>query len=71
MQMLCSRQLPGDVFDLHSFTVETVDHSVGALSRSVVATASHAAVEDLAEAHPRLGMLLWRDSVVEGSDFRE
>ena len=70
-RQIVSLPLPGDIFDLHSFTVETMDHSVGALSRSVVATASHAAVEQMADAHPRLGMLLWRDAVVEGSVFRE
>ena len=70
-RQIVSFPLPGDIFDLHSFTVETMDHSVGALARSVVATASHAAVEDMAEAHPRLAMLLWRDAVVEGSVFRE
>lgn len=70
-RQIVSLPLPGDIFDLHSFMVETMDHSVGAVTRSTVAMASHAAVEALAEAHPRLGMLLWRDAVVEGSIFRE
>ena len=71
LRQIVSFPLPGDIFDLHSFTVETMDHSVGALTRSTVATASHSAVEAMADAHPRLGMLMWRDAVVEGSVFRE
>jgi CRP-like cAMP-binding protein len=66
-----SLPLPGDIFDLQSFTIDTMDHSVGALTRSTVAIASHSAVEALTEAHPRLAALLWRDTVVEGSVFRE
>ena len=70
-RQIVSFPLPGDIFDLHSFMVETMDHNVDAIARSTMAIATHQAVETMVEAHPRLAMLLWRDAVVEGSVFRE
>lgn len=63
--------LPGDIFDVHGFTLRSVDHSVGAVSRAIVATAPHAAVSQLIRTQPRLGVLLWREAVVEGAILRE
>jgi CRP-like cAMP-binding protein len=70
-RQIVSFPLPGDIFDLHSFLLDRMDHSVGALARSRVAVASHAALQALAEAYPRLAALLWRDAVIEGAIFRE
>lgn len=63
--------VPGDLFDLHSFTLYSMDHGVGAISRAIVATATHSSVESLIARHPRLGAMLWRETVVEASVFRE
>jgi CRP-like cAMP-binding protein len=63
--------LPGDVFDLHGFLLERMDHSIIAFPRSVVALAPHSAVLELNRDHPRLGALLWRDGLVENAIFRE
>ena len=70
-RQIVSLPLPGDIFDLHSFSIAVMDHSVGAITHATVVSATHAAVEAMTEAHPRLGMLLWRDAVVESSIFRE
>ncbi len=71
LRQIVSLSLPGDIFDLHSFTIQTMDHSIGAVMRSTVATAKPAALAQVAEAYPRLGVLLWREAVVESSVFRE
>lgn len=63
--------LPGDVFDLHSFTLAAVDHSVGAITRATVATAPHSSVSGLSKTQPRLQALFWREAVVEAAILRE
>jgi CRP-like cAMP-binding protein len=70
-RQIVSFPLPGDIFDLNTFVVERMDHTVSALTRCRVAVASHAAVRTLTETYPRLGAMLWRDAIVEGSVFRE
>lgn len=71
LRQIVALPLPGDILDLHSFSLERIDHSIGALAPSILAIATHAAVEEMTEAHPRLAMLLWRDAVVEAAVARE
>ncbi len=70
-RQILSFPMAGDVFDLNSYLLETADHTVSAISRCRVAMAPHEAVQALMGAHPRLGRLLLRDAMVEGSVFRE
>lgn len=62
--------LPGDIYDLHGFTISVMDHSVGALTPATVAVAPYEAVSALARAYPRLSTLLLRESVVEAAQLR-
>jgi CRP-like cAMP-binding protein len=70
-RQIVSFLLPGDIADLHSFLLDRMDHSVTAITRCRVAVASRTAIEELATGFPRLGLMLWRDALVEGSVFRE
>ena len=45
--------------------------SIAAMSRCVVAQIPHATVRQLIEEHPRLGQLLWRETMLDSAIFRE
>jgi CRP-like cAMP-binding protein len=50
--------IPGDVFGLHAFLLRAMDHSIGTLVPTRLATISRATVLDLFDHHPRIGAAL-------------
>jgi CRP-like cAMP-binding protein len=63
--------IPGDVFDLHAFLLEAMDHSVGALVPTRLAPISRATVFDLFARHPQIGAALWCGALQEEAINRE
>jgi CRP-like cAMP-binding protein len=63
--------IPGDVFDLHAFLLKVLDHSVGTLVPTRLATISRDTVFDLFEHHPRIGAALWWSALQEEAINRE
>jgi CRP-like cAMP-binding protein len=61
----------GDFVDLHSFVLKTMDHSVGALTRSRIALVPHDFLQTVTERLPHLTRLLWLDTLVDASTHRE
>lgn len=62
---------PGDTPDLQSIHLSVMDHSLGALTKCKVASIPHDAVRTLIRAHPRIGEVLWRDTLIDAAIFRE
>lgn len=63
--------VPGDLCDLSGLMLGRVDFSVGALTPARVAAIPYRALQDLTERQPRLGLALWRETLVEASVDRE
>jgi CRP-like cAMP-binding protein len=63
--------MKGDMVDLQNSMLGTADHSVQMLTRGEVAMIPREAVQQLALEHPRIGMAMWQDTLVDGSIFRE
>lgn len=63
--------LPGDVPDLHGYTLRYLDQDVMALTRSKVAFVPHDRLDRLMEEHPRLARLLWFLTNLDGAIHRE
>ena len=61
----------GDIPDLQSLLLKTLDHSLGALTRTVVAFIPHESLLQLIGNHPNTGALLWRDTLIDAAIFRE
>jgi CRP-like cAMP-binding protein len=61
----------GDIVDLQNSFLEIADHSVQALTHCKVAYIPAHAIRSLAAAHPNIGIAMWRDTLVDGSIFRE
>lgn len=63
--------MKGDMVDLQNSFLGVADHSVQVLTTSEVAFIPREAVKKLAFQHPRVGMAMWYDTLVDGSIFRE
>lgn len=61
----------GDMPDLTSLLTRRMDHGIAALTPVLVAPVPHATVLEWTERHPRLGRLLWQDTLLDGAIFRE
>lgn len=69
-QIMCFH-LPGDWVDIHSYFIRTMDHSVRAVTDCRVAQIPHLRVRQLLGEHPRLAQLIWHQTMLDSSVFRE
>lgn len=70
-RQILSIHLRGDLVDLQNSLLDQADHSVQALTRAEVAYIPHHAILNVAAAYPAVAQALWRDTLVDGSVFRE
>lgn len=70
-RQIMSFHIPGEMPDLMSLHLTTMDHSLGALSRATIGFISHQDVRRLIRHHPHIGDALWRDTLVDAAVLRE
>lgn len=70
-RQILSIHLRGDLVDLQNSVLGQADHSVQALTRAEYAFIPHKAILEVADAFPQVARALWRDTLVDGSIFRE
>jgi CRP-like cAMP-binding protein len=70
-RQIFSFHIAGDIPDLQSLHIGTMDHSLGALTPCRVAYISHAAMTRLIRAQPNLAAAFWRDTLIDAAVFRE
>jgi CRP-like cAMP-binding protein len=70
-RQILSFHIPGDIPDLQSLHLHTMDHSVATMRRAAVAFIEHENLRKLAVDFPRIGALLWRDTLIDAANFRE
>jgi CRP-like cAMP-binding protein len=63
--------IAGDIPDLQSLHLRVMDHSLGALVETTVAFVPHDVVRALIRNFPRLGGILWRDTLIDAAIFRQ
>lgn len=68
---ISSIHMRGDIIDLQNSLLRTADHNVQTLTRCEVAAIPREAIVKLAFEHPRVGMAMWCDTLVDASVFRE
>ena len=61
----------GDIPDIQSLHLKTLDHSLGTIVPCFVAFIQHADLHRLFETHPRLMDVFWRDTLIDAAIFRE
>ena len=63
--------IPGDIPDLQSLHLKVLDHSLGTITPCEVGFIRHEDVHDLVRRFPRIGDMLWRDTLIDAAIFRE
>ena len=63
--------IAGDIPDLQSLHLATLDHSLGTITPCEVGFIHHEDLRDLIRCCPRIGDLLWRDTLIDAAIFRE
>src|SRR5688572_8899738 len=70
-RQILSIHMKGDMIDLQNSLLGFADHSVQALTVAEVALIPREAIIKLAFDRPAIGIALWKDTLVDGSIFRE
>jgi CRP-like cAMP-binding protein len=70
-RQIFSFHIAGDIPDLQSLHLRTMDHNLGTLVQSTVAFIQHESVKNLARDFPHICNVLWRDTLIDAAIFRE
>ena len=70
-RQIFSFHIGGDIPDLQSLHLRTMDHNLGTLVQSTVAFIQHESVKNLAKDFPHICNVLWRDTLIDAAIFRE
>jgi CRP-like cAMP-binding protein len=70
-RQIFSFHIAGDIPDLQSLHIPLMDHTLATMTAAKVAFIPHEALRDLTYQYPRLGAVLWRDTLVDAGIFRE
>jgi CRP-like cAMP-binding protein len=70
-KQILSVHMRGDLVDLQNSVLGQADHSVQALTHASVAYIPHQEILKVCESFPGAARALWRDTLVDGSIFRE
>jgi CRP-like cAMP-binding protein len=70
-RQIISLHFAGDMPDLQTLFLEEMDHNLCAAGPAVIASVSHKQLEALFVENPHIGMLLWRDTLIDSAIFRE
>ncbi len=70
-RQILSFHISGDIPDLQSLHIDVMDHSLATLVPSSLAFIQHDDLRSLMRSHPRLGDLLWRDTLIDAAVFRQ
>lgn len=66
-----SYHYPGDIPDAQTLFLETMDFSLCAVEKSVIALIPHKSITDLFKERPTVGFALWKETLIDGAIFRE
>jgi CRP-like cAMP-binding protein len=70
-RQIMSFHIPGDVPDLQSLYLKTMDHSLGTIVPTKVALIQHRDMHDVIRRFEGISTALWRDSLIDAAIFRE
>ena len=70
-RQIVSFHVPGDIVDLNSLLLGALDHSISTLTAVRLVSIKHATLLDWMRQHSDFGRLLWLDTLIDASIFRE
>ena len=70
-RQIVSLHMRGDFVDLEASLLNIADHNIQTLSRCEMALIPREAVRSVIVEHPKVGMAMWVDTLIDASIFRE
>lgn len=70
-RQILSFHIPGDIPDLQSLLLNTMDHDLTTVAGATLAFIDHSAMNDLIQARPTVGRAMWRETLIDAAIFRE
>jgi CRP-like cAMP-binding protein len=70
-RQILSFHTSGDLPDLQSLHIDTMDHTLSAVVASTIVLFPHAIMHAFFERHPDIAGLCWRDTLIDAAIFRE
>ena len=70
-RQIVSFHIPGEIPDLQTLHIKTMDHSLQTVTRCTVGFIQHEALHDLCDRYPRLARAFWRETLIDGAIFRK
>jgi CRP-like cAMP-binding protein len=70
-RQILSFHIDGEVPDLQSLFLNTMDHNLGCITRSTVAFIQHNSLKSLFTRFPRVTEVIWRETLIDAAIFRE
>lgn len=70
-RQILSFHIPGDLPDLQSLHIHTMDHSLATVSKAVVALIPHESLRELTARFPTIAAAFWRDTLIDAAVIRE
>ncbi|TXN77385.1 Crp/Fnr family transcriptional regulator [Methylobacterium sp. WL8] len=70
-RQILSFHVPGDVPDLHSLHIDTMDHGLAALTQATIAFIPHECLFEVTKRFPGLAGILWRETLIDAAIFRQ
>jgi len=70
-RQIVSFNIPGDIPDLQSLHLKTLDNSISTISQCRVGFITHDTLRDVCTRHPRIAAAFWRETLIDAAIFRE
>ena len=70
-RQIVSFHIPGEIPDLQSLFITTMDHSLQTVTGCTVGFIQHEVLNDLCDRHPRLARAFWRETLIDAAIFRK
>lgn len=70
-RQIMSFHIAGEIPDLQSLYLRTMDHSLSTLTPCRLAFIPHSSLHGLFDHHPRLSGVFWRETLIDAAVFRE
>jgi CRP-like cAMP-binding protein len=70
-RQILSFHVAGDMPDLLSLHIPTMDHGLATVTKATVAFIPHESLRALVARHPGIASLMWRDTLIDAAIFRE
>ncbi|OHV17900.1 Crp/Fnr family transcriptional regulator [Methylorubrum extorquens] len=69
-RQILSFHMPGDIPDLQTLHIPTMDYSLASMTKATVAFIPHDSLSGLVSRHPGVGAILWRETLIDAAIFR-